>query len=492
MSIVRALAVLGAAGTGYMKGREMADQRKRQEEDDAWRRETRDRTRQDWMHEDEKRKRERELEQGLRTDAAPVTAAPASMRDATADDRDVGLPDGPSFGIKVGNQVVPDQAAADASMAEQNTIPAVMRRQGQRLQQAGKVPEADARFARAEALEKEGVLDALRGIRTAMPDPTALAAGTDVQFDIPGEVATKFNSVGKVKIPKDAVARGFMREMEDGTKIPDFRIISKDGSKVYVRSGAELEGAIGMTLEQQRRLAMDGTKAKRDADDKAADNKRLDAQQAEVARHNKAMERIAGARAAGGGAAPTPAVPWDDKASTFLRQRYTVSDPVTGGVTVDGQGMAFAKQIALAEAMRNGGDLDQALGRAFQIDAKIKAQAGDDPAKVAQGRQALLMQLMGGEPAAPAAPAAAAPAPAAAPARAAPAPAAPAPASIMQGLSFRERQERLAAQTKAMESDPDLLRLEAMRKELLRAGKATEANNAIAEMKRIRAERYGI
>ena len=487
MSIVRALAVLGAAGSGYMKGQQIARDRKRQDEDDAFKREQRERTRAGWADQDEQRERERNLEQGLRADAAPVTAAPAGMRDATADDRDVGMPDGPSFGIKVGNQVVPDQAAADASMAEQNTIPAVMRRQAKTLQGAGKADQADSRLQRAEALEKEGVLDALRGIRGAMPAFDGMAPGSEVQFDIPDDIATKFNSVGKVKIPKDAVARGRMREV-DGVMLPDFSIVSKDGSKVYVKSGAEMEGAIGMTLAQRRTAALEGAKAKDARADKDADNKRLDATQAEQVRHNKAMERLTGMRAAGGGGGGTAPAPIGlnmADADKFINGLFTTKDEMTGRTVFNPTGAQAVRSLMLRMPAAQQGDTQGAVNQALAIYEQALKVAGGDHAKAMQAIDAASRPPPAAPVEAPAAPAPAAPA-ARPPAQATPQP------SSMQGLSFRERQQRLAAQTEAMAKDPDLLRLEDERKRQLRAGNAAAANNAIAEMKRIKAERYGV
>ena len=65
---------------------------------------------------------------------------------------------------------------------------------------------------------------------------------------------------------------------------------------------------------------------------------------------------------------------WNDKADTFLRDKYAHKDQATGEMTVDGTGMEFAKSVALGIARMNGGDTTVALGQAFEADNKIKAQ----------------------------------------------------------------------------------------------------------------------
>lgn len=148
------------------------------------------------------------------------------------------------------------------------------------------------------------------------------------------------------------------------------------------------------------------------------------AQAAEQARHNQATEstaarnaataeaaqrataayhaRMAGVAEGKVGATPGPqeAPPiWDDKADAFLRERYTVKDPMTGTVGVDGNGMQFAKVLALGQARINGGDTTRALGYAFERDNLLRAAATDaqgnyDPAKHAQLRQDALRAMM--------------------------------------------------------------------------------------------------
>lgn len=104
------------------------------------------------------------------------------------------------------------------------------------------------------------------------------------------------------------------------------------------------------------------------------------------------LARAEAARAKAGQTTPTAPI-WDQKADDFLKSKYAFKDEITGRPVVDGEGMAFAKMIALAEARRNGGDTTVALGKAMDIDAKIAADAGGDKNKIREGRKALLNAL---------------------------------------------------------------------------------------------------
>lgn len=95
----------------------------------------------------------------------------------------------------------------------------------------------------------------------------------------------------------------------------------------------------------------------------------------------------------------TAAAPvWNQAADDFLMKRYSVPDPMTGKTMVDGSGMAFAKQLALAQAMRNGGDTTSALGFAFEIDNQIARENDGDPAKINAARTALLQRMFSTKP----------------------------------------------------------------------------------------------
>jgi hypothetical protein len=95
---------------------------------------------------------------------------------------------------------------------------------------------------------------------------------------------------------------------------------------------------------------------------------------------------------AGNTASLTPPI-WNDKADEFLKSRFTSKNPDTGAIEVDGHGLQFAKQVALARAQQNGGDVTTALGYAFDIDSKIKSSTKGDPAAIRAGREAYIQSI---------------------------------------------------------------------------------------------------
>lgn len=127
----------------------------------------------------------------------------------------------------------------------------------------------------------------------------------------------------------------------------------------------------------------------------------------------------------------TPAgVKWGKESDDFLKKMNTTKGE-DGNETVDGGGMVFQKQLALAQASRNGGDETSALGYAFQIDNKIKADAKGNPEAIRVARLELLQKLMAPKPPTPA--------PGAAPVPAAPPMANPA-AVARQGVAAPDAQ----------------------------------------------------
>ena len=116
--------------------------------------------------------------------------------------------------------------------------------------------------------------------------------------------------------------------------------------------------------------------------------------QAENMREQRRLQEE-GITAKGVGTAPI----WDDKADTFLKQRYTAADPVTGEVGVDGNGLQFAKTVALSRARSNGGDTTDGLGYAFDVDNRLKQSAGQDHAKLRQLRSNYLQSIAAPAPA---------------------------------------------------------------------------------------------
>jgi hypothetical protein len=111
---------------------------------------------------------------------------------------------------------------------------------------------------------------------------------------------------------------------------------------------------------------------------------------------NRARASNAGGGQGGQGGQPGPV--WDAKADSFLLDKYSVKDPNTGQMRVDGQGLQFGKALALARTQMNGGDTTSGLGFAFQKDGELRELATDqkgvyDPVKHGQLRNQVLAQL---------------------------------------------------------------------------------------------------
>jgi hypothetical protein len=156
------LAFLAGAGAGYMKQRDLEDERAYRNEERGFQREQRDRARKQWGEEDQ-------LQAGLKAAAAPVALTEGSggmVRPDTMDNRDVGLPENaeqPNAGLvpmayRVGSTGYADRAAADAAVSAANKPEAVTRRVADAYRNAGQVDKAlqidsNARTAEVQQLQ---------------------------------------------------------------------------------------------------------------------------------------------------------------------------------------------------------------------------------------------------------------------------------------------------------------------------------------------------
>lgn len=85
---------------------------------------------------------------------------------------------------------------------------------------------------------------------------------------------------------------------------------------------------------------------------------------------------------------------WGKEHDDFLKDQYTAKDEMSGVKTFDGEGVQFAKQVAVARSRYNGGDATSASAYALAADSRLKQQAGSDPGKLRELRQAALQQLI--------------------------------------------------------------------------------------------------
>lgn len=155
-------AFLAGAGAGYMKQRDLEDERAYRNEERGFQREQRDRARKQWGEEDQ-------LQAGLKAAAAPVALTEGSggmVRPDTMDNRDVGLPENaeqPNAGLvpmayRVGSTGYADRAAADAAVTAANKPEVVTRRVADAYRNAGQVDKAlqidsNARTAEVQQLQ---------------------------------------------------------------------------------------------------------------------------------------------------------------------------------------------------------------------------------------------------------------------------------------------------------------------------------------------------
>lgn len=341
---------------------------------------------------------------------AAATVAPTEIkqdRPDTMDDRDVGQPGEaplPTAGYDVAGKRFADRAQADAAAAEANTPQAVTTRMADVAMRNGEPLKAQQ--LRTGAMEEQA---AKYKLNDAMRADLDAKFNADLQANVKDwDSLDKFVSDsagdghgGQVKVKSvvspDGKTRTVNVVLPDGSLKPTEKVIpnTPDGLALAISELARMPAEKKLAhlhqkavLEQQAQRDANTAEYQRGMLDVARDRNATNIEIAQI-RADAAEAR----RAAAGGASAAPI--WDDKADTFLRERYTVKNPDTGAISVDGNGLQFAKQIAQAAARdRFGGDTTRALGLAFELDGKIAAEAGGDPTKIRAGREAILRQLI--------------------------------------------------------------------------------------------------
>lgn len=372
--------------------------------------------------------RERTLREQNKADALEVgvkaAAAPLTVEEQTA--QDVMPSPAAAQGFMVGGVRYGDRGTAEKAVAAGNTPEGINARVAGFYRSQGKMAEAsalerDALQTKAAGLQVKAAEQA-QSDRDGLRKVVQLVAAGDAQG-----IARLYNEnyndgmTADVKLNPDGTF-AVQRFKQDGT--PESAPMTLRGDQLVAQMAAGYDPKLWS--EGQRADRAEATAAAQRKEDKAYRAERdqvadkfkkqeLDIKgEVAAARIDAATARAeaARARAAGGGAAaPDQAPVWDDKAAAFLRQRYTVTDPTTGQVGVDGAGLQFGKAVAVALSQTNGGDIDRAIGFAFEKDNELKALAKGDPAAHNALRQRYLQAIM-----TPAAPAATGAAPAAAPA----------------------------------------------------------------------------
>jgi hypothetical protein len=408
-----AIAIIGAGMGGYARGMQDYQRQQADEEDRQWLRRQRMRMADEQDRADQLRK---DVAEALATPDVRQVAAPGEL---TVGANGPELATAPEF--RVAGQNYPTAQDAQAARGPASSKSARMERVAAAFDKAGQPDVAERYRSLAKQARDEGALeliDAIRGAAPSIDDVRATKAGF-VSHEIPADAIKSYDGTGKWRITPGTMVQSYVSKDVYGNDVLDHRLVRPDGT-VMLDSLNAAGRFIGMD-PGQRAAAADrdaatrymvgrdardyaATQADRDRnfrlrETEVADKSALRAAQAEAIAARAAAAQASAARAAAADNPTAPVPIWDDKADAFLRSRYTVTDPMTGQTMVDGQGLQFAKKLALAQARRNGGDTTSALGYAFEVDGKIHREAGGDPDKIAAKRVELMRAMMAPPPA---------------------------------------------------------------------------------------------
>lgn len=395
-SIARAVAALGYGLKGYTQGRA-------QYEDEQFRRDERERVKKDRADADV-------LKKDLSTASASTEVKPVATMTGLGDKPIVFDTPGDAAEAQAGLagagtvvQVAPGYSAAgktfanmqDATKAagDYNTDEAASRRVADAYGRAGQVEKAigaraSANQLRMSDLQLKSAQDAEK-IQTAYRDfASGLAQGG---WDGVPALYDRYNDGYKVRVEKDDKGGATLVRLDADGK--------EAGKKAY---GSPLEFMQDSLLRfdpkmwiagQQQREDKKQHQANSDRDFGLREKEASSRAELRTAQAESAMLRAAiasGKAAAGAGAAPI----WDDKADAYLRERYVVADPTTGEKRVDGDGLKFAKTLAILHSRQNGGDATAAIGNAFDIDNQIRSATKGDAEAVRKARATYLQRLV--------------------------------------------------------------------------------------------------
>lgn len=393
MGIAQALSILGAGLGGLSAGEESARRLQRLEDEDAFRRESRQRTRTQWQRDDAAYNEAQADKEAERQAMAPTVVQPDLAPDQM----------GPA-GFNAGGKTFGTPEQADAAAKQYNAPAAGMRRAAGAVRNPTRAADLQGRADQAELGAMN--LDAAKQAQEAQRwdrslDEAARAADPKALTDfMTASKADGLDGNSKWAHKVDGANLSVYPVGPDGTALSQgFTIPNTPAGRLELV--AQLSKATPITAKLADLRAQQ--KAAADAEDKKADNARADRTQAATERYQQGMLGVhqaelvikrdaLSARGAGGAGADSEGPVWDDKASAFLRQKFTVTDPTSGETRVDGSGLQFGKAMALAFARRNGGDLDSAIGGAFDVDARLRVDATDANGKYNQAKHNALRQ----------------------------------------------------------------------------------------------------
>lgn len=382
MGMSRALMMLGAGLSGYDAGKEEARKRARQDEDDAFRREQRDRQRTQWQRDDKSYEEAEAEKQAVKTAAAPVETAPVYP---TGDDEGNAMPMTPDMQRFTApgqpGVLTPEQAA------EINSPASRMRRAAGAVRDPMKAAQLESSAAQAATVQRQ--------LRAQEEADAAQRFDRDLTQSLQRggwDGFTKFLSESKADGKGGEIKFSFKKEGENVTLYPVGPDGTALGSGMTVPDTDEGRAKVAFlfakntTPQQKLQHYASEAKAKTDRDDKAADNKRADDAEARRRVHEDRMyqqalkqtgaaERAASRAGRGADATQPGAVAWDAESDKRLYEHYTAKDEITGATKRDGNGVDFSKQVALGISARNGGDTLRAVAQAIDIDQRLQARA---------------------------------------------------------------------------------------------------------------------
>ncbi|MBB5610521.1 MULTISPECIES: hypothetical protein [unclassified Janthinobacterium] len=422
-----------------MKSRRADEERRtkedaRREQAAAFQEETRGRQRADWKKEDQYKA---DVE-ALNTDYFPPAKKPAPAP-ALGIQAPSAVPQTDMPAAETPAEAMPAPANAAASAPAPASAPAVQAStlsaaQAQGMPQAAPVPGAPAVVPQPAGMTTPAPAHKLTNMASSM-DYFIRRAEIDMQhgkIDGPGmAVLYKMRSSAAKEGLNEAIQLlaqgdndGAMRRFNEngdmkgwsvassvdgvfehaGTKLPTKIVTVKadDGSTRTLNTAQALvqnqkiedlitQAQKGTDMADRRADATAGRKIQQQNAD-TNENYRLD--QADNMREQRRLQGLGIDAKTTAGTAPI----WGKEDDTFLKEQYSSKDELSGNKTFDGEGMQFAKQVAVARSRSNGGDAATASAYALTADANLKAQAKGDPVKLRQLRSDALQKLAAPSP----------------------------------------------------------------------------------------------
>lgn len=436
--------LVGGMQQGYtfvadMKSRSADEERRakedaRREQAAAFQEETRGRQRADWKKEDQYKA---DVE-ALNTDYFPPAKKPASapalgiQAPSAAPQTDMPATEAPTEAIPApADDAASAPAPASAPAVQASTLSAA---QAQGMPQAAPVPGAPAVAPQPAGMTTPPPAHKLTSMASSM-DYFIRRAEIDMQhgkIDGPGMAvlykmrssAAKEGLNESIQLLAQGDNAGAMRKFNEngdlkgwsvessvdgvfehaGAKLPTkiVKVKADDGSTRTINTAQAmvqnqriedliLQAQKGTEMEDRRTDAKEGRKIQQQ-NATTQENYRLD--QADNMREQRRLQGLGIDAKTSAGAAPI----WGKEDDTFLKEQYSIKDEVSGNKTFDGEGMQFAKQVAVARSRSNGGDAATASAYALTADANLKAQAKGDPVKLRQLRSDALQKLAAPSP----------------------------------------------------------------------------------------------